>query len=155
MLIWLGVVFSASSDSGSFQRSSRYIGPLVRWLFPHLSDEMVGTIVTGVRKGAHVAEYAVLAWLFWRVVRKPVRHDPRPWSWPHAAGAVLFVALYATTDEIHQTFVPHRYGSVKDVLLDTAGGALGMLVLWAVLRWRRRSRDVIDELRLRDRGAEL
>ena len=33
------VIFSASGDQMSFQHSSRIIGPLVRWLFPHLSDD--------------------------------------------------------------------------------------------------------------------
>jgi VanZ family protein len=123
------------------QHSSRLIGPFVRWLFPHLSEQTVDAIVFGVRKCAHLTEYSVLALLFWRCIRKPVKNDPRPWSWPLAAAAVLFVTLYATTDEIHQTFVPNRQGSAWDVLIDTVGGMAGILALW-LLRYRCRRRRI-------------
>lgn len=132
LLLWLCLIFSASGDAKSMQHSSRLIGPFVHWLFPHLSEQTVDAIVFGVRKCAHFTEYAVLALLFWRGMRRPVKNDPRPWSWPLAVAAVLFVMLYATTDEIHQTFVPNRQGSVWDVLIDTVGGLSGILALWSL-----------------------
>ena len=132
------VIFSASSDRMSFQHSSRIIGPVVRWLFPHLSDEAVHAIVVIVRKCAHLAEYAVLALLLWRALHKPPKPDAPPWRWSEAGLVLALVALYAASDEIHQTFVPSRQGCVRDVLLDTAGGALGLLCLWAAGRLRKR-----------------
>ena len=36
--------------------------------------------------------------------------------------------LYAVTDEIHQLFVPGRYGQWTDVAIDAAGVALGALI---------------------------
>jgi VanZ family protein len=143
----MAVIFSASGDSHSFQHSSRIIGPLLHWLFPDLSHEKVDVIVTAVRKCAHLTEYAVLAFLFWRALWRPVRRDPRPWSWRHAGAAVLLVAFYASTDEFHQRFVPSRDASVRDVLIDTTGAVLGMLLLWAIWRWRRSRRkqpEIID-----------
>jgi len=62
------VIFSASGDRMSFQHSSRLIGPLVRWVFPHLPDDTVHAIVVFVRKCAHLAEYAVLALLLWLLI---------------------------------------------------------------------------------------
>jgi len=138
VLVWLCVIFSASSDHLSFQRSSRIIGPIVRWLFPHLSDEAVHALVVLVRKCAHVAEYGVLALLFWRALRKPPAPQAPPWQWSQAGLALALVALYAAADELHQAFVPSRQASAGDVLLDTLGGALGLLCLWAVGRFRRR-----------------
>lgn len=137
VLLWMSLIFSASSDRMSFQHSSRIIGPLLRWLFPQLSDEIVNAIVFGVRKCAHLTEYAVLALLCWRALRKPSKSEPRPWKGSHARLALGLVALYASTDELHQVFVPSRQGSVWDVLLDTSGGALGLLCLWAFGRWRK------------------
>jgi VanZ family protein len=132
------VVFSASSDQMSFQHSSRVIGPFVHWLFPHLSDEAIHAIVVTVRKCAHLAEYAVLALLLWRALhQRPGLNAPR-WRWSEAGLALALVALYAASDELHQAFVPSREGCVRDVLLDTAGGALALLGLWAVGRWRKR-----------------
>lgn len=88
------------------------------------------------RKCGHLTEYAVLAILLWRAVRKPIRRDPRPWSWREAMIAVLIVFLYASTDEFHQMFVPGRTPLISDVFIDTSGAIAGMILLWAVGRWR-------------------
>jgi VanZ family protein len=138
VLVWMCVIFSASSDGMSFQHSSRIIGPLVHWLLPHLSDEAVHAIVVCIRKCAHLAEYAALALLLWRALRKPPTSEAPRWAWSQAALVLALVALYAATDEFHQAFVPSREASIQDVLLDTFGGALGLLCLWAVGRWRKR-----------------
>jgi VanZ family protein len=139
VLLWMAVIYSASGDRKSFQHSSRVIEPIVRWLLPGLTEHRVGQIVFGVRKCAHVTEYAVLAMLVWRALRQPVRHDRRPWKWSEAGLVLLFVAFYAGTDELHQVFVPHRQGSFVDVLLDTFGASLGLLLLWAVARVRKQA----------------
>jgi hypothetical protein len=102
----MGVIFCASGERFSFQHTSRIIGPLARWLFPHLSGEAIHALIVIVRKCAHLAEYAVLALLLWRALRKPPEPDAPPWRWPEAGLAMALVALYAASDEFHQTFVP-------------------------------------------------
>jgi VanZ family protein len=141
VLIWMAVIFSASADSQSFQHSSRIIEPLLRWLFPDISAHTVGVVVGFARKCAHLTEYAILGALFWRILRKPQRNDPRPWSWREGGWSILFVAWYAGTDEFHQLFVRNRGASIRDVGIDTIGGILGMLALWALVGWRRRRRQ--------------
>ncbi len=141
------LIFSGSGDARSAAHSSRIIVPLMRWLFPNIDQEHLDLVVLLIRKCAHLAEYAVLAWLFWRAVRKPVKQDTRPWSWPLAGGAILFVALYAASDEWHQTFVPNREGCLRDVLIDTTGAVLGMAGLWGGWRLRERLRRVIARAR--------
>ena len=136
VLAWMTLIFSGSGDARSAAHSSRIILPLMRWLCPHMSQEDLDLVVLLVRKCAHLTEYAVLAWLFWRAVRKPVKRDARPWSWRLAGGAILFVALYAGSDEWHQTFVPNREGCVRDVMIDTTGAVLGMGALWGY-QWLR------------------
>jgi VanZ family protein len=138
VIVWMVVIFSASGDSHSYQHSSRIIAPLVKFFFPHISEELLDRIVFSARKCAHLTEYAILALLFWRAVRKPVKGDTRPWSWRLGIGAVLFVALYASSDEFHQRFVPTRDASVHDVLIDTTGAAVGMFLFWGQGRLRRR-----------------
>jgi len=136
VLAWMLLIFSASTDLLSSQRTSRFIGPFLRWLIPDITDTAVRQVQFVVRKAGHTFEYAVLAVLVWRALRKPQKNDPRPWSWRVAATAVLFCFLYAMTDEFHQTFVQSRFASVWDVLIDTFGGALGMGTLWKVGRGR-------------------
>ncbi len=83
-----------------------------------------------IRKLAHFGEYAcmgVLVYTLWR-----------PWK---ARNKKLFllvtiwVAVSAAGDECHQLFVPGRYGSFADVLLDTCGGVFGILCCWLLEKW--------------------
>lgn len=139
VLIWMVLIFSGSTDLMSSQRTSRIIGPLVRWVFPSLPEETVGQVVFVVRKTAHVTEYALLAMLLWRALRRPARSDPRPWSWREPAWALALAVLYAVSDELHQSFVASRFGSALDVCLDGAGAAGGLLVVWVASHWRKRT----------------
>lgn len=82
-----------------------------------------------VRKLAHFAEYACMGvllyviWSQWVSARKRLCLLILSW-----------VFLSAVLDELHQWFVPGRYASLADVLLDTCGGAVGMLLMILVGR---------------------
>jgi VanZ family protein len=138
VLVWMAVIFTASSDAHSYEHSSRIIAPLLYWLFPHISANTVDWVVFIARKCAHVAEYSILALLLWRAIRRPQKNDPRPWNRREAGIALLVVACYAATDEFHQVFVATRTPRVHDVVIDTLGGAAGLLLLWLIGRWRKR-----------------
>ena len=138
ILLWFALIFVASGDTKSAQRSSRIIGPLMRWLFPDISEETIDLAILFSRKCAHFIVYGVMAFLFWRAFRKPVKDDARPWSWAEARYALIGVVIYAITDETHQAFVPSRQGSVLDVFIDTVGGAMWLLAIWALGRWRKK-----------------
>jgi VanZ family protein len=73
-----------------------------------------------VRKGAHVAEYALLAFTIAFHLWIRMKRDLQLFLL-----SVLFAAIYAATDEFHQIFVPGRGPQVKDVFIDTAGATLG------------------------------
>jgi VanZ like family len=83
----------------------------------------LGTWDLVLRKIAHAAEYAVLGFLLLRAV---------PIDWIAFAGG----ALYAVSDEVHQHFVPGRQAALRDVLVDTAGVAVGVYALPRLLRTR-------------------
>ena len=136
-MLWASTIFGASSDSGSFPRSSRLIAPFLHWLFPGMSADHVHFAVIIARKCAHLTEFAIFACLVWNAIRRPLWKDTRPWSWREATEALWFAALYASTDEFHQTFVPSREGCLRDVGIDTCGAAVGLLLLWAFGRWRK------------------
>jgi VanZ family protein len=126
VLVWMGLIFTGSADASSGSHISRLVAPVVRWLFPHISEQALDTVVLCTRKCGHLGEYAVLAILLWRALGKRPGNEPAPRRWPVAALALLLAALYAASDEFHQTFVPTRTGSVLDVLLDTFGAMLGL-----------------------------
>ncbi len=134
----MALIFVASGDRMSFDHSSRFIGPLVRWLFPHLTPRQLHQVHVYARKGAHVTEYALLAVLVWRGFRGSLGEIRAPWKWSHAAATLGVVIAYASLDEWHQAFIPSRQGSVADVAIDTAGACVALALAWVVVRWRQR-----------------
>ena len=75
------------------------------------------------RKLIHVAEYALLTFLWWRALVTVT-----------TPGRAVLIALvlssgYAATDEYHQTFVAGRHGSPVDWAIDSAGAAAAALRL--------------------------
>lgn len=82
-----------------------------------------------LKKGAHALGYGLLAVSYGRaLLGSGVRR--------FVPLALLLTLLYALSDEWHQTFVPGRNGTPLDVLLDFAGGVVGLLV-WQLLQNRR------------------
>ena len=134
----MAVIFLASSDAASFSHTSRIIVPVVQWFFPQISPAALHEVVVAVRKGAHLSEYAVLAFLIWRWDRAASQAQAVRWPWQSAWRTLFFVMAYAASDEFHQHFVPSREASVVDVFIDTTGAVFALLLIWVLGRWRRR-----------------
>ena len=103
----------------------RLWAPVVLWAAVIFAFSSVSDLGTGLgtwdlvlRKLAHAAEFAVLGGLLLRALR-----DER--------AALAAGIAYAVSDELHQHFVPGRVGSPLDVLIDSVGVAVGVLL------WRR------------------
>jgi VanZ family protein len=132
----MGVIFTASTRLGAPDNTSLFIVPFLLWLNPHMSPSTIELWHHIIRKTAHAVEYAILGILLWRVVRSAAAlasHRPAR----HFRFSLLLAALYAATDETHQIFVPGREAAVRDVLLDTCGAALGLMVAWSVAHMRK------------------
>ena len=93
-----------------------------------------------IRKGAHMAEYAVLGAslcvLFFYLSDIGIRKGASRLGMMGCA--LAFSVVFAVTDEIHQAFVPGRGPAVKDVLIDTVGAAIGIALIYAVYRYKRK-----------------
>ena len=126
LLIWVGVIFLGSTDLMSAEHTSRFIVPFLRWLKPNISAETLASIHFILRKCAHVGEYAVLALLLLRAATLMTNFRR---SIPILSVNVLGVCLFvAATDEFHQTFVASRGASVTDIMIDSGGVILGLLI---------------------------
>ena len=130
VLAWMALIFTASADAKSYQHSSTLFEPLLHWLFPRMSQPTVELLHHLFRKCGHLTEYAVLALILWRAIHQPDKNNPRAWRWDEAGLALAAVFLYAASDEFHQIFVPTRTPLISDVMIDTLGGAAGLLLLW-------------------------
>jgi VanZ family protein len=128
---WTTVVLSFSFDTFSADNTGGVLAPLLAWLLPGLAPATLESIHALIRKSAHVTEYAVLAALWWRAFARGNPGRPTAAAWLTLAIGVVVAAA----DEAHQSLVPSRTGSVRDVVIDTAGVLLA--VLPARLGWAR------------------
>lgn len=120
------LIFVGSTDLMSAEHTSRFIVPLVRWLYPTISPENLAELQFYVRKAAHISEYAVLAALLYRALVNTILMSRVLLS---AAVVLLFCGLYAVSDEFHQSFVPSRTASARDVAIDGVGAIVGVLLV--------------------------
>ena len=122
--VWMAVIFFMSAMPGEV--SGEQSGTITDLLLSALGvpQEAVPPALLELllRKGAHMAEYAVLFLLLLRALRLSGARRP-------GLSALLMSAAYATTDEFHQMFSEGRGPSPIDVLIDTAGAGGG----WGVL----------------------
>jgi VanZ family protein len=136
VMIWMTLIFGASTDLGRPENTSRFIRPFLLWLNPKMPEETIEKVHFVIRKTAHFVEYSILGLLLWRLIHfDPACAGCRSrefWT------ALLVAALYAASDEFHQSFVPGREASVRDVLLDSCGAGFGLAALWAGRRLRPR-----------------
>ena len=131
VLLWMALIYTASGDLLSSEHTSRFLVPFLRWLMPDISGATIAQINILLRKGAHLAEYAILAVLLWRGFRWG-RVGVRQSLWPQAASALALAIAFAATDEWHQSFIASRGPSPVDVLIDSCGAALGLALRWGV-----------------------
>lgn len=129
--LWAAAIFFFSTDYFSSEHTSRFIFPILAWLFPRADFEFLLLAHFYIRKSAHVMEYLILSLL----LLHGIRQGRSGWRMGWAVAAVGVAAGWAALDELHQAFVPSRGPSMYDVLLDTAGAAVAQILgaLWA---WR-------------------
>src|SRR3954454_3868745 len=113
---------------------SRFAPPLALMALTYfLSDQPSlhsgrGDLDTVLRKCAHMTEFGLLWFLWWRAL-----------GYRLLGGSIAIALAYAATDEWHQTFVTGRHGSPWDWAIDAAGvGIAGLVVVLAARsgRWR-------------------
>ncbi|PYL18179.1 MAG: VanZ family protein [Verrucomicrobia bacterium] len=141
-MIWLGVIFLGSTDMLSAEHTSRFLVPFLRWINPQISFATLNAIQLGIRKLGHLTEYAILAMLLWRALRSGTRWQVKM--------SILFLvaalasAIFAASDEFHQSFVPSRTASPTDVMIDICGTLIGLSICWMFAK-RRNSAKINQE----------
>ena len=113
-LLIMGVFYWLSSLPGTPLPDDPALYGLFYWVPP------------SVQNALHIPAYAALAgawcWAFGAWLRVPVAR---------AIAACAITSAYGVFDEWHQSFVPGRYASLTDVILNVAGAVLGIwLAAW-------------------------
>ncbi|ALS77920.1 VanZ family protein [Planococcus kocurii] len=126
-LFWMAVIFYLSHQPGSASSnlSSGVVTALldlINLIAPQV-ELNVETFHTFIRKNAHFFAYFLLGLL-----------SLNAWRSSGFTGLKQLILglgmciLFATTDEIHQLFIEGRSGEVRDVMIDSAGATLGVLI---------------------------
>lgn len=147
-LIWLalaliGIVLTYLFSSQTTTVSNSISKQLVRMVmeaFPSLrrlpEEQLTALVETWnlvLRKAAHFTIYLLVAACL------TVFLQPFPGPALVKGGLVVVLGfLCATLDEWHQTFVPGRTGSFRDVLLDTGGVLVGAIGTICFIQFRNR-----------------
>ncbi len=132
--LWMTVIFCFSSrDADESEKDSYKVGLAVGKIVVHDFEkqseekqmEFAKKIDHPVRKTAHATEYAVLG-MFLIGVFYPFKK--------YYLFSFLCSFVYSVTDEVHQLFVPGRSGQPLDVLIDSLGAFLGILILLGIIK---------------------
>jgi VanZ family protein len=109
----------------------------LRWLFQAIfgpvGDAQWNIIHHYIRKSGHFIGYGTLGLLWLRAWWLSLALRAAE-LWSCALLALLSTALVASCDEWHQTFLPNRTGTPWDVLLDSCGATVAILLVYAFAR---------------------
>ena len=113
-------MFSNQKADDSSKTSNTFIKSTIGTVFNIKNQDKLNQFIKPVRKCAHFFLYLVLGILviicFDDVNKKTILIS------------IGICLLYSISDEIHQLFVEGRSGEVLDVLIDTTGSSLGVLI---------------------------
>jgi len=132
LIAWMILIFVMSNQPAKVS-DAQSIGALDLFLKLGINlNGVFGNLANFViRKCAHFLEYMILALLFFNVLKlyfsiKQV-----------SIITIVFVFLYACSDEIHQLFVLGREGAIRDVIIDTCGGIVLVSIRLGIIRIKK------------------
>ena len=114
-LLFVGLIIGLSVTPGVERTDDN----LFSWLFDNTAPP--------IQKVLHVVTYAMLA-VLWMWTLAGIESRPQRMALSFGLALLLGVAL-----EWYQTNVPGRYGSIIDILLNTAGIVLGLVAAMLLL----------------------
>jgi VanZ family protein len=133
--IWLAVITTESTNLGSADHTSQILYPIFHFLFD-MDPARFAVWHAVLRKTGHFVGYFTLSVLLFRSWRASFPRLSTRWCLQWATLAFLCTSLVATLDEWHQSFLPSRTGTFRDVVLDSSAGFVAQIVLFAFL-WRQ------------------
>jgi len=89
-----------------------------------------------LRKTGHFIGYFTLSALLFRSWRASFPRLSTRWCLQWAIVALFSTSLVATLDEWHQSFLPSRTSSARDVILDSTAALVAQIVIFIILRAR-------------------
>ena len=134
--LWIGLIAFESTNWLSSEHTGSFLYFWLVRLFGPINPIAFESFHHLLRKAGHVFGYAMLSFLLFRAWRATLPIDRARWSLRWASIACLMTAVVASLDEWHQSYLPSRTGTIRDVFLDSAAALVLQIALWLVLRNR-------------------
>jgi VanZ family protein len=133
--LWLCLQAAFSTDTFSAEHTGSVLWTIVHAVYPGISASQFAALHFFVRKTAHFTTYGVLsafAFYSWKGTL-PARER---WTLRWSALALALALVAGSLDEFHQSFVPSRGASARDVLLDLTGAVFFQIAIAGFARRR-------------------
>lgn len=128
------IIFGFSSQNGekSSGLSKKVTEIIVEKILKTSKEEnqnIMNSLEVIIRKLAHFSIYTILGLLLMGLISTyNIEEKKRIYI------TMIIGILYASSDEIHQSFIPGRSAQVTDVMIDTIGVASGMCLILLLLK---------------------
>lgn len=116
VILWMFVIYLMSSYNGN--DSSEQSGVIVKFIANILNINNLKMLSLIIRKLAHFTEYLILGLLVVNLIKDYYNK--------YLFISIIICIIYATSDELHQLFVPGRSYQLLDILIDTLGSVSGI-----------------------------
>jgi len=135
--------FSSQVSNVSSSLSKGLLNDIIGFIFYKLTPEKQWLIHHIFRKIAHFVLYAVLGTLLYFSIReffinKKISNFTGGFTCISYNSIIFYASiislLYAISDEVHQLFVPGRGCLISDVIIDSLGSLLGILLSYYLSR---------------------
>ena len=128
-ILWMAVIFYFSNQPAeiSKEESGKVLAKMNLISEDEIAvegDNRISVLQRVIRKTAHVSVYFILGILITLSVINTMFSNLGSYLVSYILGT-----LYGISDEFHQMFIPGRGPGIRDVLLDSAGVLIGILVV--------------------------
>lgn len=127
-LLWLAAIATFSTDIFSARHTESILLRIIHLFYGNMPYHQFNIIHVFVRKAAHFSVYGFLSlvsFYSWRITF-PGRLR---WEFKWSILALLLTLIAASMDEFHQSFVPSRGPSIRDVGMDMLGAMFVQILI--------------------------
>ena len=118
VIIWMIIIFIMSSFNADTSSSQSNI--IVNFISNIFNINNINLLSFIIRKLAHFTEYFILGILLYNCFIISFNMN--------LYIPIIICIMYAISDEIHQLFVSGRVFQVRDIIIDTCGGIIGIIL---------------------------
>ena len=136
LVLWIALILFFSGSRGSVDETSGFFRPLLEFFFPYASPEELIRYYGYLRKVLHFVVYAILGLLAYPALSSATRSPKRI-----VVMSLLTCLAVSATDEYIQSHNPSRTSTGYHVMLDMAGAAITVAIIYLLNRKRPEGRD--------------